>query len=342
MDVEPAVAPGGDRWLLNRTQYVPGQRRGHYESFYQRANHPERPLAFWIRYTIFAPDRRPESAVGELWAVFFDGETGRHVVVKEEHPIADCDFSRDAFAVRVKGAVLGEDGLTGSATAAGGSIAWDLRFDVSERPVLLLPARLYAGQVPKAKSLVAAPNASFDGVLTVDGTAVAVDGWVGSQNHNWGSRHTDEYAFGQVAGFDGEPDAFLEVVTAKSAIAGPVSTPFLTFVNLRLRGREYALTSLRRAIAANGRFGYFHWEFGTGDDRVRINGRIDAGRGAFVGLSYHNPPGGAKHCLNTKIAAAELTVEDRTTGRTEELRTRHRALFEIGTGNRGHGLPIRA
>ena len=55
-----------------------GQPQGHYESFFQRANHPTRPLAFWIRYTLFSPQAHPEQARGELWAVFFNGETGQH------------------------------------------------------------------------------------------------------------------------------------------------------------------------------------------------------------------------------------------------------------------------
>jgi hypothetical protein len=38
MDVSPALA--GDRWLLNHTVYTPGQQIGHYECFYERANHP--------------------------------------------------------------------------------------------------------------------------------------------------------------------------------------------------------------------------------------------------------------------------------------------------------------
>lgn len=53
----------------NWTRYQPGQRAGHYESFFQRANHPTRPLAFWIRYTIFSPAGQPEAALGELWAI---------------------------------------------------------------------------------------------------------------------------------------------------------------------------------------------------------------------------------------------------------------------------------
>jgi hypothetical protein len=44
---------------------------------------------------------------------------------------------------------------------------------------------------------------------------------VGSQNHNWGSRHTDHYAWGQVAGFDDDPDAFLELSTARVRV-GPL------------------------------------------------------------------------------------------------------------------------
>lgn len=342
MIVQRALAPGGDRWLLNHTQYTPGQHRGHYESFYQRANHPQRPLAFWIRYTIFAPDRDPGSAIGELWSVFFDGESGQHVVAKEEHPIGRCQFRRDSFSARIAAAQLGPNKMVGSAAADGGAIAWDLRFDADQPPVLLLPPRLYSGGIPKAKSLVAAPNARYDGTLTVNAQEIPVDGWVGSQNHNWGSRHTDHYAFAQVAGFDGEPGSFLELATAKSKIAGPIGTPFLTFLVLRHGGREYALTSLRQALRASGRFGYFQWEFESGDDGVRVAGRITADRGAFVGLRYRNPPGGTKHCLNTKIASAELTVRDSRAGSEVTLRTANRALFEILTDDRGHGVTMRA
>ena len=40
------------------------KRAGHYESWFQRANHPSRPLAFWIRYTIFCPARPPGGCRG--------------------------------------------------------------------------------------------------------------------------------------------------------------------------------------------------------------------------------------------------------------------------------------
>ena len=77
-------------------------------------------------------------------------------------------------------------------------------------------------------------------------------GWIGSQNHNWGSAHTDRYAFGQVAGFDDAPDTFLEVATVKAKIAGPVMTPWLTTLVLRHDGREHALVALRKALRGEG------------------------------------------------------------------------------------------
>src|SRR5215213_11130352 len=93
-----------DRW--NACRYGPGDPTGHYESYFQRANHPSRPLAFWIRYTLFSPRRRPDEARGELWAIFFDGEQGRITAVKESLPLSRCSFSDAHLAVRIGSAEL--------------------------------------------------------------------------------------------------------------------------------------------------------------------------------------------------------------------------------------------
>ena len=53
-----------------------GQPQGYYESFFQRANHPTRPLAFWIRYTLFSPRAHPEQARGELGIIVGDDGCG--------------------------------------------------------------------------------------------------------------------------------------------------------------------------------------------------------------------------------------------------------------------------
>ena len=82
-------------------RYRTGQAAGHYETYFQRANHPTQPQAFWIRYTVFSPAGQPQDAIGELWAAAFNGNTGRHVVAKAEVPIDRCAFSNERFAVRI-------------------------------------------------------------------------------------------------------------------------------------------------------------------------------------------------------------------------------------------------
>jgi hypothetical protein len=308
---------------VNWAQYEPGRTRGHYESFYLRANHPSEPLAFWLRYTIFAPHGRPEDAEGELWAVVFDPSiTSAYVAV----PLAECAFGRAAFDVRVAGATLDGTSLRGRA----GDISWDLRYTGDQPPLYLLPARFYRGGFPKAKSLVARPLARFTGGLTVAGRRIPVDGWLGSQNHNWGSRHTDRYAFGQVAGFDGEPDSFLELATVRTKV-GPVWIPQLTPLVLRHRGHEYALTSLSTSRRARATVSATSWTFASSSPEVAIRGEISAPADAFVVLEYRNPPGGIKYCHNTKIAKCTLDFTDKRSGATTRLGSAHSALFEILT-----------
>jgi len=81
---------------VNFTRYHK-QQCGHDESFFQRANHPTRPLAFWIRHTIFSQKDRPQDAIGELWAVYFNSETDQHVVVKKVEMLSTSN--RAAFEI---------------------------------------------------------------------------------------------------------------------------------------------------------------------------------------------------------------------------------------------------
>lgn len=325
-----------DRNFWNGARYDPDAAGGHYESWFQRANHPDRPLAFWIRYTVFSPKNRPDDAVGELWAIYFDGEKQRVTAVRECVPIAVCRFSRAALDVRIGDAALDQRGLEGRAASGASAIAWDLRYVGDAPPLLLLPERYYARGFPKAKALVGTPFARYDGRLVVNGEAVEIRDWVGSQNHNWGSQHTDRYAWGQVAGFDDAPDVFLECSTARVKI-GPLWSPWFTLLVLRLSGEEFALNGLLRGMRAQGRYDYFRWRFDTQNADVRIHGHIEAPKQAFACLRYGNPPGGSKTCLNTKIASCTITLE-RTGRSAQTFTTAHRAAFEILTDDDAHGI----
>jgi len=322
----------------NAARFDRADPRGFYESYFQRANHPTRPLAFWIRYTAFSPRGRPQDACGELWAIYFDGEANRIRAVKEVVPIAACEFSRTGLDVRIGHATLANGALRGRAASPAHVLEWALAYAGNEPPLLLLPEALYEGAFPKAKALVGSPNAQYTGTLTVDGETIAIDGWQGSQNHNWGSQHTERYAWGQVAGFDNAPNAFLECSTAQIRL-GPFRSPRLTVAVLRDEGEEIALTGLLQAVRASGSYEFFTWTFDTRNAKGRISGRIHAEASAFIGLGYRTPPGGVKTCLNPTIASAEVTLE-RPGRAPRTLATRHRAAFEILTDRGDHGVPV--
>jgi hypothetical protein len=318
--------PTRSREHWNGARYRAGDETGHYESWFLRANDASGRRAFWIRYTIFVPRGRAAEAVGELWAIAFDRETQQIVAVKDLQPIAQCSFAPDRLAVTVGGAHLDDASLRGSASSLGHTIAWDLRYGGGQDPLLLLPEPLYRAPLPRAKALVGRPLARFSGSLTVDGATIAVADWVGSQNHNWGSRHTDRYAWGQVAGFDEEPDAFLECSTARLRV-GPVWTPWMSPVVLRLRGETLSWNALPRTIRARGHYEPYDWRIETSGGAGSLELRLRGEPSEFVALRYPNPPGGhAKICLNSKIARCELTLRRR--GETLTLRS-SRAAFEI-------------
>lgn len=316
--------------------------QGHYESFFVRGNHPRAPLAFWIRYTLLVPARRPDAAVAELWAIVFDGERDHIVAVKETHPLGSAVLGRDRFSLRIGAASFEHGSLRGSARSdlSGGHthrIAWALDYEATEPPLLLLPEKLYDGGFPKAKSLVSAPLAQFAGALDVDGRVIELDGWCGSQNHNWGARHTDRYAWGQVAGFDGEPRAFLECATAQLKL-GPLWTPAMTVAVLRLGDRTIQLNELTTAVRAKATRSGFTWAFESATATARIAAKLHAPKERFVALRYGDPEGRDKICLNTKLAACELRVQ--LAGEPERtLRTEHGAAFEL-LGEDAAGLPI--
>lgn len=324
----------------NHARYT-GKQNGFYESYFIRANHPEKPLAFWIRYTVFAPRNNPDGAMGELWATWFDGTTGRHVSVKDEFPLAHCKFDNSRFSVNVGKSTLDGGRAAGSA-GKDTPVAWDLSYSGESPPLFLFDHKLYDTKLPKAKTLVGLPLARFNGALTVEGATHDIKDWVGSQNHNWGVKHTDYYAWGQVAGFDNSMESFLEIATAQIKL-GPVYTPRMTVMVLRHKGREYALNTIGQSLKAHGKFGYFSWTFASENRDVRIEGSMASAKEGFVGLQYYNPPGGIKHCLNTKIASCRLSILLKASGTREELVTDSRAAFEILTDDHhGHGVTMHA
>jgi len=323
-------------------QFSPGTKKGHYESYFLRANHPKRALALWIRYTLFSPKGHSDRAIGEIWAMFFDGEKNKVVAVQENISFEDCTISSEKMCLRLGNNILEKGMLSGCSSLNGHTIKWDLKYSGDEKPLLFFPERLYYTQLPKAKSLVTAPNVKFKGTLNVDDEIWDINSWQGSENHNWGSKHTDEYAWGQVAGFDNDSNVFLECSTARIKL-GPIWSPWMTLAVVRIEGKEYKFNSVGQAIKANGAYDYnreyFTWQFETQNGDTRLQVKISGPTDQFIGLTYKNPPGGTHTCLNSKIASCELVISEKGQP-VKVFQTKHRAAFEVLTDDKHHGVKV--
>ena len=326
--------------VVNHSHYQVDQSTGHYENFLLRANHPTKSIAFWVKYSVFSPDNHPENAMGEVWAAYFDGETCSHFVVKEEFPISQCRFDRNGFNISINEAQLNSGMFKGIGRHGDYILAWEMDYSGTDRPIFLLPKNLYHTSFPKAKSLVALPMASFNGLLVVNSNEVFISDWIGSQNHSWGVQYPDVFAWGQVAGFDNSPNTFLEIATARLKVA-PIWSPVLTFLVLRYQGKDYCLNSMPQSIKAKGVFDYFQWRFSTEDDQIKIEGTIWAPKNYFIGFISKNPTGDVKQCLNTQLASCTLsvTLKENLSNRIK-LETKHRAAFEIITDDKSHHIPM--
>ena len=128
----------------NASRFTPDDPGGFYKSYFQRANHPTRPLAFWIRYTALRLRGSSGESCGELWAIYFDGERNRITAVKETRPMSVCSFSRTNLDVRIDEATLTDGALYGvAASSSHGSAAL-----VSLSPAKIVPTCVEPAHAP--------------------------------------------------------------------------------------------------------------------------------------------------------------------------------------------------
>ncbi len=302
---------------------------GHYESWFVRANAPDSRQAFWIRYTLFVPAADPRARLAEIWAIWFDGAKDRVCAAQEDIPWNRCHLDPDRLDLDFQGSTLTPGRVKGQVQGKQHSLSWELEYTQGQGPLLLLPESRYTGGFPKAKSLVTVPMARFSGELMVDGERVVIEDWIGSENHNWGSRHTDAYAWGQVCGFDNEAGAFLECASARLKF-GPVWTPPLSLAVLRLRGDTLRFNQLTRAPRNRSRYDFSHWDMALSNGRDRLRLQMESRPTDTAALYYKNPPGGGKTCLNSKLASCHLVLE-RSGQSALELHSESGAAFEILT-----------
>lgn len=325
MPTEPALRD-------NFVRFREGDASGHVESFFLKANAPEEPLAFWVKYTIFSPAGRPRDAVAETWAIFFDKRTGAHVAAKETFPIAEADLGRDRFRFVTPRARLEPNLARGKVRSAEHDLEWELAFTDGAEPFHLLPTDLLyeIDPIPRSKPVTPHPDSRFSGTFRVDGRDVTVRDWPGCQGHNWGRGHSYR-VWTHVNAFRGEEGAFFEGATAQVRL-GPFRTPNLTLVFLRYRGRDYDFRGVRHWLNGSVEVAPQRWSFVAESGEARLRGVFSCERRDMVGLVYQDPDGRKNHCLNSKVATARLELALRA-GRGFEpiatLEAPERAALEV-------------
>lgn len=304
----------------------------YYESRFIRANHPARSEAIWLRWTLLLPV--PGDAVADVWVMHFDPDGGGNRAVKIPHPVTAADYLSDPWSARIGDSVIDDVHAVGTVDGA----SWDLAITPGdESAVKLLTDRSYTAKFPTAKTQVRHPLARFDGTVTLGDDGIAVDSWTGSVNHNWGSKHTPAYAFGQVCGFDDDPGSSLEVVTARAAV-GPLRLPAATLFVLRHAGWEIAVRSVLAARHTKGSYEPFRWTFGGRADGFELSGEITAQPRDVIGLAYTDTNGKMKYCYNSALADCRITLSGN--GVDAHLSARRRAMFEILTDERHGTVPV--
>jgi hypothetical protein len=311
----------------------------YYESRYVRANHPELPRALWLRETLLLPTAG--DPVADVWVMVFDPDGAGNRALKQPYPIGAAVYEYDNWTARIGATSIDDRSAQGVVTGGNRSARWDLRITPGpEDMVRLLTERAYKARIPTAKTTVRHPLAEFDGQVELDDARLVLDGWTGSVNHNWGTRHTPAYAFGQVCGFDDAPDSSLEIVTARAAI-GPVLTPAATLFVFRHSGQEFAVRSILGSLQTHGRYQPFSWAFGARVGDRMIEGEIVAPPADVIGLTYTDTHGGSKYCYNSAIATCRIQLAGKAFERTE-LKATRRAMFEILTDTLHEDVPLLA
>jgi hypothetical protein len=171
----------------------------------------------------------------------------------------------------------------------------------------------------------------FSGRLEIAGERVEVTGWPGMAGHNWGSEHAAAWIWLHGIAFDEAPGVWLDLSVGRVRV-GRVLSPWLGNGALTVDGEQVRLGGPRRARV----------EATPAGCRVAVPGAVIEARswpGQTVVWPYADPGGGEHHSLNCSIA--ELRVRLERPGRPPlELATAHGGVYELGTTDTSHGIPV--
>jgi hypothetical protein len=274
----------------------------------------------WIRHTRHLAAGATEGSAA-LWCTVFDPMAGAPAAVKqslEEIP---------------PGVRAGPEHFRGEARARGRMAEWELSLSgVNGSLRHLRPSLLYRLPLPKTKLEAPVPDGIARGRVVVDGVLADVVGWRATVGHNWGREHAERWVWLHAAGFEDEPEAWLELVIARVRVGGAL-TPWIANGAVFLGGQRFRLGGLGhvpgvRVVAGPGRL-----EAIVPGERLEIRVAVHADLDQTVGFKYAgvgtDSVAGEREVLHAGLAEVRLGVRRR--GRSSaELATACGGAYELG------------
>jgi hypothetical protein len=301
---------------------------GRYESWFVSARDTEPgrpPRALWIRHTAHRP-AAAKTASGALWCTVFDPSGGAPAAVKQ------------SLAEPLPG---GPAHFKGEARARGRMAEWELTLTGAEPPMRhLRPAALYRLPLPKTKLEAPVPDGSASGQVVLDGALVDVVGWRATVGHNWGAEHAERWVWLHAAGFEDEPDTWLELAIARVRVGGTL-TPWIAFGAVEHAGQRFPLGGLGhvagvRVLARPGRL-----EAIVPGGRVDIRVAVHADLEQTIGFRYAGIGANDREVLHAGLADVHLHI--RRPGRSSaELAATAGGAYELGGSDFTRVVPLQA
>ena len=268
--------------------------------------------AYWIRYTLLAPDRGPGEA--RLWFARFDREEPANTfAINRASSLDGFASAQESFDIRMAGGQLRSGHCQGAITGGGHEVSWLLDFETGDRTYRLLPDALYRGGLVPTKPFSANVATSFSGRITVDGDTDPVVAMPGQQGHLFGTKHAERWAWAHCSAFHDE-DAVVHAIAAQSK-RGPLTSPFTAFAGLRWRDRWIRLSGLSRTRP----FWLGGWRIDVSNRRYRLSGRVAGDPAFMVQAEYHDPGGTPRYCHNTEVASSRFVLFEKGVAGFEEV-----------------------
>jgi len=298
---------------------------GMYESFYMRAASPDDEVAVWIRYTVQKAPGRPHKA--SIWFTMFDTSNGSPVAHKATVERIGLAAPHDRW-ISIGSSSMGPDNIVGEA----GNARWSIRVTDAESGLHHLERNwLYRTAIPKTKPESPAPFARFEGHIEVGDRKYTLDSWPGMLGHNWGTEHAWTWVWISGAGFDQDPDAWVDLAMGRVKIAGRV-TPWVVNGAISIDGERHRIGGMMRrgseVVALPGKAMMSL----RGEGKTKIELEAKAPREASVVWQYGSPDGHIHDVINCSLAKLEIGFSNGDGART--LSTGHGGTYELGLPDR--------